>query len=183
MDSESAGTLLVVSLLVFLEGIGIANLFFATRGVTLTTTIVITTTITPTDFGLYGHNVETVTLVSATLYGGVVATKASGATANFIFSVNNPFSSATYITSLTMTGTGLSSSIVNWDNTIAPSSPNNRIVFAAHLNNNKLSANATTSFVYYPESNSSIAIQNGQTFDYVINFAIGQSVSGSLIAN
>jgi hypothetical protein len=39
-----------------------------------------------------------------------------------------------------------------------------------------------TLFTYYPESASQQQITTGQTFNYIINFANGQSVSGSLIA-
>ena len=51
-------------------------------------------------FGLFGSNVKTVTLSSATLYGGVSATAAVAATSSLVFALNNP-GSATYITGLT----------------------------------------------------------------------------------
>jgi len=41
---------------------------------------------------------------------------------------------------------------------------------------------AVTSFTFYPWAAAAQSILTGQTFNYVINFANGQSVSGSLIA-
>ena len=47
---------------------------------------------------------------------------------------------------------------------------------------NGLGADQLTSFTFYPWSNSAEVIETGQTYNYVIDFANGQSVSGSLIA-
>src|SRR6202035_913415 len=57
-------------------------------------------------FGLFGSNVKTVTLSSATLYGGLTATGSAAATSSLTIALNNP-GSATYITSATMTGAGI----------------------------------------------------------------------------
>ena len=59
-------------------------------------------------FGLFGSNVKTVTLSSATLYGGVTAYTATAATSSLTMSLNNP-GSATTITGITLTGAGISS--------------------------------------------------------------------------
>ncbi len=132
-------------------------------------------------FGLFGSNVKTVTLSSATLYGGLSATGTLVATSSLTVALNNP-GSATYITSVTMTGAGIST-ITAWDNSTAASSANNLVVFGtSHPGNNAMSAGAVTSFTYYPENAAQQTITTGQVFNYVINFANGQSVSGSLIA-
>src|SRR5580698_3322004 len=59
-------------------------------------------------FGLFGSNVKTVTLSSATLYGGVTASAATAPTSSLTFSLNNP-GSATTVTGVTLTGAGLTS--------------------------------------------------------------------------
>jgi len=64
-------------------------------------------------FGLFGSNVKTVTLSSATLYGGVSATASSAATSSITISLNNP-GSATVITGITLTGAGIAT-ITGWD--------------------------------------------------------------------
>lgn len=126
-------------------------------------------------------NVKTVTLVSATLYGGVTASTSQAATSSLTLSLNNP-GTATTITSLTLTGTGISA-ITSWD--ASSGNGSNTINFgAAYVAGgvNALSSNSVTPFAFYPYSASSQSITTGQTFNYVITFANGQSVSGSLIA-
>ncbi len=133
-------------------------------------------------FGLFGSNVKTVTLSSATLYGGTTATGAAAATSSLTIALNNP-GSASYITSVTMTGSGIAT-IVAWDNSTLTSSAANLIVFTgSYPGNNAMAAGTVTSFTYYPENVAPAqSITTGQVFNYVINFANGQSVSGSLIA-
>jgi flagellin-like protein len=151
-------------------------------------------------FGLFGSNVKTVTLTSATLYGGVTSANGVVATSSLGISLNNP-GSQSYITTLTLTGTGLTAPITLWDNTSAAQGAANEIVFSsgtyqtgaascsvATWNWNTMCAGQVTSFNFYPgppgtlRSGASAQITTGQTFNYVINFANGQSVSGSLIA-
>src|SRR5437879_2260542 len=108
-------------------------------------------------FGLFGSNVKTVTLSSATLYGGVSATGTLVATSSLTTSLNNP-GSATYITSVTMTGAGVSA-ISAWDNTTAPSSSNNLIIFTGNYpGNNAMNAGSVSSFTLYPDSNNQQSI-------------------------
>src|SRR5271166_2643507 len=64
-------------------------------------------------FGLFGSNVKTVTLSSATLYGGVTASAAIAATSSITLSLNNP-GSATTVTGVTLTGAGIST-VNAWD--------------------------------------------------------------------
>ena len=145
-------------------------------------------------FGLFGSNVKTVTFSSATLYGGVAASTTVVSTSSLTMSLNNP-GSQSYITSMTNTGAGLTTPIAAWDNTSAIRVAGNTINFgsasmaiggcpAPVWNNNVLCPGQVTSFTVYPEqgAGAGIAITTGQTFNYVINFQNGQSVSGSLIA-
>jgi flagellin-like protein len=131
-------------------------------------------------FGLFGSNVKTVTLSSATLYGGVTASSSVAATSSLTLAINNP-GSATTISSVTLTGAGISP-VSSWDTSSASGTAGSTVNFATQSNANAMAAGAVTSFTFYPWSSSSQPITTGQTFNYVINFANGQSVSGSLIA-
>jgi len=132
-------------------------------------------------FGLFGSNVKTVTLSSATLYGGVSATAAQAATSSITISLNNP-GSATVISGITLTGAGIAT-ISGWD-TAAGQSAAPSLQFTPYTvnNPNAMAPGAVTSFTFYPWNAASQSILTGQTFNYVLNFANGQSVSGSLIA-
>jgi flagellin-like protein len=133
-------------------------------------------------FGLFGSNVKTVTLSSATLYGGVSSDTLTTATSSLTLSLNNP-GSASAITSLTLTGTGLPAPITTWSGVATAGGA--QIVFINSydsLSPNALSPGQVTPFTFYPSTAASESITTGQTFNYVINFANGQSVSGSLIA-
>ena len=136
-------------------------------------------------FGLFGSNVKTVTLASATLYGGVSSATATNATTSLTLALNNP-GSATYISSLTLTGTAISS-ISGW----CPNSDKvaaggcTLVAWTAVGPNNQMLPGQVTSFTFFPSSvgvQTTQSITTGQTFNYVINFANGQSVSGALIA-
>jgi flagellin-like protein len=132
-------------------------------------------------FGLFGSNVKTVTLASATLYGGVTESNSVAATSSLTLSLNNP-GSATTVTSITITGSGISPVSI-WST--AATAGTNTVNFNAGYTAggaNAMSPGAVSSFTFYPWSASSQSITTGQTFNYVINFANGQSVSGSLIA-
>jgi hypothetical protein len=126
-------------------------------------------------------NVCAVTLTSATLYTGVTDSPSSSATSNFTFVLNNPLASTTII-SLALTGYGLSQ-ISSWSST-----PNgkNPIDFQSSYSGhgaNAVNATSNMSFTFYPFTNSSVErINASQIYNYVIFFANGQSISGSLIA-
>lgn len=136
-------------------------------------------------FGLFGSNVKTVTLASGTLYGGVTSSGTTNATSSLTLSLNNPGSS-TYITSLTLTGTAISS-VTGWcsNSDQVGGTGCTQISWTAGGSSNQMPPGVVTSFSFFPSSIApqiSQSILTGQTFDYVINFANGQSVSGSLIA-
>jgi flagellin-like protein len=126
-------------------------------------------------FGLFGSNVKTVTLSSATLYGGTepaaIGNPPSGAATYMTFSLNNPGSAST-ITSITLTGAGVTA-VTLWGN----------VGGTGYLlsGNNALAAGQVTSYTFYPYGTAQ-SITTGQTFNYVISFQNGQSVSGSVIA-
>jgi FlaG/FlaF family flagellin (archaellin) len=133
-------------------------------------------------FGLFGSNVKTVTLVSTTLYGGVTSSGAVITTGSLTISLNNPGSSTT-VSSLTLTGSGLDGTISQWD--FQPNSGTNSVNFGSSYiagGRNAISPGSVSSFTYYPITGSSQLILTGQTFNYIINFANGQSVSGSSVA-
>jgi flagellin-like protein len=142
-------------------------------------TIVLALVVGAYTFGLFGSNVKTVTLSSATLYGGAETPSTSspalaGAT-YLVFSLNNP-GSASSISSVTLTGSGISS-VSAWD--LSGSASN--IAFASTNNvANSMPGGAVTAFSYYAVGTQTIT--TGQVYNYVINFLNGQSVSGSLIA-
>ena len=145
-------------------------------------TIVLALVVGAYTFGLFGSNVKTVTLTSATLYGGTEL-QASGTlgTSYVTFSLNNPGSGSS-ITGVTLTGSGITS-VTTWQYVLTGSTTGNAVTFAATAlgQPNALTGGQVTSYTFYPFG----TLQNivtGQVYNYNINFANGQSVSGALIA-
>jgi flagellin-like protein len=130
-------------------------------------------------FGLFGSNVKTVTLSSATLFGGY-ANPGPGQTASYVtFSLNNPGSAST-ITGMTLTGSGITA-VTTWNNQTGSGATS---VFTGYHNgiaNNALLGGQVNSYTWYL-AGANQPITTGQVYNYVINLANGQSVSGSLIA-
>lgn len=131
-------------------------------------------------FGLFGSNVKTVTLSSATLYGGTEAaaigpTGGPPTTTTYIsFALNNP-GSGTYIDGMTLTGSAIGT-ISTWEDSTGAA-----LSTLQTGTNNQMNGGIVTTFTVYPYGTSQ-NIVTGQVYNYVINFANGQSVSGSLIA-
>ncbi len=159
------------------------NLNRAKKGVTpviatiilIAGTLVLALVVGAYTFGLFGSNVKTVTLSSATLYGGTegAALGVPAATSSYItFSLNNPGTAST-ITGITLTGSAITA-ITTWEN-----QGGTDLLLSG---NNALAGGQVSSFTFYPYGNALNTITTGQTFNYVISFANGQSVSGSLIA-
>ena len=127
-------------------------------------------------------NVKTVTALSLTLYGGTSDSTSSYATSLLAFALSNP-ASATTITSFTLTSFELLSPITQWSST---EDGKNLINFNAPYFKgyaNALNASSVNTFLFYPFTQHSVEnITEGETFNYVINFANGQSFSGSLIS-
>jgi hypothetical protein len=128
-----------------------------------------------------GGSVKTVALSSATLYAGQSATNSTPATSKLTFALDNP-GSTTHISSLILSISN-TSKITTWDNASQVSSQTNLISFNSTVYSAGITMKygAVTSFTYYPASTSPKQIIREQTYDYVINFQNGQSVSGSLI--
>jgi flagellin-like protein len=138
-------------------------------------------------FGLFGSNVKTVTLSSATLYGGTEPATVGVAQANsyLVFALNNPGSTSS-ISGLTLTGSGITS-VNTWGFTNATAAT---FTIATSANpqgvgvgkwGNGLTGGTVTSYTFYPFGTAQ-SITTGQVYNYVVSFSNGQSVSGSLIA-
>ncbi len=143
-------------------------------------TIVLALVVGAYTFGLFGSNVKTVTLVSATLYGGATGINTGNkdaGTSSLSVSLNNP-GSATTLTSLTLTGTALSSPISAWNYTVTGTS--GYFIFATTAP--PMAPGQVSTYTFYGLGTTAVPILTGQTFNYVINYQNGQSVSGSLIA-
>ncbi len=144
----------------------------------LSTTLVLALVFGAYSFGFLGVDVKKITLRSAILYDGITSDNITvTATSSLRFELNNP-GEATNITSLTITEEGLTNPVSSWS--ITPNAqPGNSFFVDGH---NLVSAGQIISFTVYPVQNPSVGILTGQTFDYTISFADGQSLSGSLVA-
>ncbi|MDG6999819.1 MAG: hypothetical protein JRN15_11965, partial [Nitrososphaerota archaeon] len=146
-------------------------------------------------FGLYSCNVRTITVSSITLYGGTTASGTLLATSNMSVELNNP-EAPTTITELSLApSTAYSfsspstdySQILHWS---ATSNSKDNINFSARYfvgGANSINASSVNRYVFYPVSTENGPIVEeeiipSQTYSYQINFANGQSISGSLIA-
>jgi hypothetical protein len=147
--------------------------------------------------------VRTVTISSAALYSGKTASNQTTATSKFEITLNNP-GTATYIMSIVLTGNRSVPSVTYWSTT---PSFDHTVVLDEIGTSKSISANetvdvgimvqqaitkgnpanllptGTSTYTFYPVTNNgSISLQSSQIFDFVLNFAFGQSVSGSLTA-
>lgn len=152
-------------------------------------TIVLALVVGAYTFGLFGSNVKTVTLASATLYAGTNSTSRASnggnlGTSYFVFALNNPGSSST-VTSVTMTGSGIAS-ISSWVNSTKYTVFGTNAPAGAANDYTTLTGGIVSSYTLYPAFVSATTASNnilsGQLYNYVINFANGQSVSGVLTA-
>ncbi len=126
-------------------------------------------------FGLFGSNVKTVELQSATLYvqGGKTG---GGVTENTTLNIalTNPGSSTT-ITALSVSGGAISGQFASWAFHVAGVGPATSTLTSGV---NLVTASNSTAII--PGIGGSLTA--GQTYNYVITFANGQSISGSIIA-
>jgi hypothetical protein len=123
-----------------------------------------------------------VTIASVFLYAGYSATSSTVATSKAVFAFASLGCKPTYISGLTLSGTNITL-ITQWDNNTGSSGAGNPIDFSSSNSANSLVHSASPiSFTYYPESTTQQQISSGRVYNYVVNFADGQSVSGSLIA-
>ena len=123
-------------------------------------------------FGLFGANVKTITLSSGTLFSGSSAAITAGTCPAGVpqleVSLNNP-GSATTVTSVTINGGGISSAPTVFAGSTCTALP-------ATVNGGSTPVTSLTFSV------SSQALASGSQYNYVINFANGQSVQGVLTA-
>jgi hypothetical protein len=139
--------------------------------ITPTTTITIAQT---------SGNISQITTSEAVLYGGATATSISNASASLLIGFYNP-NSTTYITSIVLESSTFSP-IINWDNNSAVSTSGNLVSFGSMNLGNTISRGLTSVFTLYPASSSATAIQAGKTYQYVVFFASGAYLEGSLVA-
>ncbi|SRR5579863_9242342 len=133
-------------------------------------------------FGLFGSNVKTIQLNSATLFGGATLGSAPATTsacpttnAYMTLSLNNP-GALTSLSSVTITGSSNFGTIASVYAAVGSGDCNT-------LATAQVAAGAVTSLtLVFVASGSPGTLLSGQTFNYVINFGNGQSVSGSLVA-
>ncbi len=117
-------------------------------------------------------------LVTISLSAGTTGSGSTSATSELSIALNDP-SSATWITSLNLTQSKLSSPISSWGST---SSASSSINFSSNSGLNALQSNSIYSATFYPLGQNSESIVKGSFYNYVIVFANGQSISGSIIA-
>ncbi len=120
-------------------------------------------------------NVRTVMLEYATLSSGTASTSQGRGTANLTARFNNPGSTTT-ISSVTFAGNGSSTTPMTVYQ--CPSAVSCDAVSSPSIAANSVTEFNTTSTAFYFSTN----ITSGATYNYVFNFANGQSVSGSLKA-
>jgi hypothetical protein len=125
------------------------------------------------------NNVQVIAIRSATLEPGPTESSASQTTATFAFSIYNP-GSITYIRSLTLWSTSLSSGPVNITSWVNEGNPTSSIIFSVNSSANTLASGKTTDFTYRPQTQTSVNIMSKQTYDYLFKFANGQWLNGSL---
>jgi len=137
-------------------------------------------------FGLFGSNVKTITLTSGNLFAGslgtITTTLACPTTGQsyITMSLNNP-GAKTNITSFTLTGSSLTGTVNPYFSTTSTTCP--LISGSAPVTEPVLVGGSVSPVaLYFSSSTSGALVTSGQTYNYVINFGNGQSVSGSLIA-
>jgi hypothetical protein len=125
--------------------------------------------------------VSNITNAEASLYGGVSATSTSQGTASLLLAFNNP-NSSTFITSILLVSQG-GTTINAWDNSTSASTASNQVVFSSsHPGDNAVPGAQISFFTFYPESSSAIQLAHGQGFQYVVYFASGFFIAGSLVS-
>lgn len=154
-----------------LGGTTVTSVSSSTETVTPSTTVTIVQT---------SGNITGITTAEAVLYGGQTATISSNATASLLIGFYNP-NSTTYISAIVLESSNLTP-IITWDNSSAYSSSKNLDTFSSIRIGDTISRGLTSVFTFYPASTSVVSVLPGQTYQYVVFFATGAYVEGSLIA-
>jgi hypothetical protein len=126
-------------------------------------------------------NISEITVSEAVLYSGESATSSSAATASLLIGFYNP-NSTTYMTSMVLESADFLAPVIVWDNSSAASTASNQVSFSSIHIGNTISRGLTSVFTLYPESPSSVTLVSGETYQYVVFFANGSYVEGSLVA-
>jgi hypothetical protein len=155
----------------------------AVSSTTVTTVTVSTTVSTPSTTVTIAKtvgNISQITTSEAVLYSGNTATASSGGNASLLIGFYNP-NASTYVTSIILESPTFSP-IFTWDNSSQPSAPSNQLTYSSATLDNSVSRGLTSVFNLFPATTSSVKIVSGQTYQYLVFFASGAFVQGSLTA-
>jgi hypothetical protein len=161
----------------------VVNTMTAYSSTTLTTVSVSDKVVTPSTTVTIvqtSGNITQITSSEAVLYSGSSASSSASATASLLIGFYNP-NSTTYITSVILESPNFAP-LIAWDNSSAPSSQANLVTFSSMHLGNTITGGLTSVFTLYPSSTTADTILQGQTYQYVVFFASGVSVEGSLTA-
>jgi len=128
----------------------------------------------PCEFQLCTHSVETISLASATLFSGTGTSPSQEGTARIEMTFTNP-GSQTKIISLQIKSASASSTILFYQcQTETSCSSPTQLTLTAGSD----TAFDSPSTIFYLSQN----ITSGVSYNYIFNFANGQSLSGALVA-
>jgi flagellin-like protein len=141
-------------------------------------TVVLALVVGAYTFGLFGSNVKTIQLNSATLFGGPLPTSLTCSPTNSAYialAINDP-GATTNISGITLTGSSLTTTVSSYY------LKSGTCTLISSQNQPGISGGSITSIGIYFGGSSPSSMKTGQVINYVINFANGQSVAGSLLA-
>jgi len=145
--------------------------------VLLSATLVLALVFGAYTFSIFRPNVNHVTLTSAIFTDGATSDNLSvSATASLQISMNNPDLTTT-VNSMKFSENG-QGPLTSWSISRNPGAGNSFLVGGQNL----VIGGRSTSLTLYPVSNPSAEILPGATYDYIISFSNGQSISGALVA-
>lgn len=113
------------------------------------------------------------------LRAGSTASLATNATSNLTIPLNNG-GCKTYVQAISLSGANLTSAINNWSMTGSSNGVVN--LYSANTANTVLSCSETTLTLYPVSSGSPQIITHGESVNYLIVFANGDSISGTVVA-
>ena len=146
--------------------------------VLLTATLVLSLIFGAYSSSLFRPNANRIQLSAIMLNDGSSSDNASSiATASLTLSIKNP-DLATSVNSLMLSSPALQIPITSWVLTEGPES-NNSLFVAGH---NVVGPGTTTNLLMYPVQAPVVSVIVGSTYDYLIQFSNGQSISGAIVA-
>jgi hypothetical protein len=145
--------------------------------VLLSATLVLALVFGAYSFSLFRPNVNHISLTTVVLTDGVTTDNLTiAATASLQITLRNPDLNTT-LSSIRFSENG-QNPLTTWSISSSPGHGNSFLVNGQSL----VSGGRTTSLTLYPVSSPSVEILPGATYDYIISFSNGQSISGALIA-